>query len=146
MWLVIFTYTWNSVIPLLNLTAREGDYTVCERRAYLSEQEQPQPNWARTLSLKALNWGANSAKSSRSGFFFKHVVEKSHRYDEFLGVFVFFEYAGSAHALCHGGEVVMSAEVEIHHFGHFTVLSFNHVEEVGLFFFVHNLWLYWVVL
>ncbi len=96
--------------------------------------------------LESLELGSELGEELEVGVLFEHVVEKSHRYDKFLGVFVFFEYAGSAHALCHGGEVVMSAEVEIHHFGHFTVLSFNHVEEVGLFFFVHNLWLYWVVL
>lgn len=89
--------------------------------------------------LEGLELGRELGKEFKVGVLFEHVVEESHCNYEFLGVLVFFEYAGSAHALCHGGEVMMSAEVEIHHFGHFTVLCFNHVEEVGLFFFVHNL-------
>lgn len=67
--------------------------------------------------------------------FLQDMVKQAHANYEFFGVF-FGDIALGGYFLGHCSQIVVAAEVEVHHFLNLAVYYFGNVEMVGTFFFV----------
>jgi hypothetical protein len=67
--------------------------------------------------------------------FLEYMVKQAHANYEFFGVF-FGDIALGGYFLGHGSQIVVTAEVEVHHFLNLAVHNFGDIEVVGTFFFV----------
>lgn len=70
------------------------------------------------------------------GIFLYDMVHEAHGKYEFLGMFVLFKPACGFSSLHHGGEIMMTAEIEVDYFGHFTVFGLDDVDVIR--FLIHN--------
>ena len=70
-----------------------------------------------------------------AGAFLEYMVKQTYSHHEFFGVF-FGDIALGGYLFDHSGKVVMTAEVEVHHFLDLTVHNFGDIEVLGTSFFV----------
>ena len=89
------------------------------------------------LLLEGLKLRGELCEEGIVGVLLDYVVHEAHREDELLCMFVFGE-AKRFCFLCHCGDVVMAAEVEVEYLGHLSVFGFDHVDEIRFLFLFHN--------
>lgn len=89
------------------------------------------------LILEFLELRGESLEHFKIGILLHRMVEQTDAKHKFLCVLVV-HHSGLAHFVVDCGKVVVTAKIEIHHFGDFSVLCLNYVDVIGFSFFCHN--------
>ncbi len=88
--------------------------------------------------LESVELSKEVLEESRLLVFLQSMVEEAYAKHELFSILVFADYVCGFGALNQRCQIVMSAEVEVHHFGHFSVFSFYYVEVIGFLYVIHS--------